>query len=183
MAKPDFIKTDPERALRDEGFRRGPAAKSIRPDIARGDASLKTLENIRISAICVARRTLTASPSKKCSMNALLNATKCIGIEELLPGSSCWVKYRQTIRFVKSLILFSVVLKLWTRLQSSISERRKSRTKLISRKICHFENDAKKFIKPNVGSTGQHVNGAGTGDLANNASRMKGGVFLGPASR
>ena len=46
----NIIKTDPERALGDEGFRRGPAAKSIRPDIARGDASLKTLENIKIGS-------------------------------------------------------------------------------------------------------------------------------------
>ena len=55
--KPDIVRTDPEGASRDQGFRRGLAAKSI-------DASWKTevlgktLDTIRQSAIRVARRPL-----------------------------------------------------------------------------------------------------------------------------
>ena len=40
--KPDIVRTDPEGAFRDQGFRRGLAAKSIRLDIDPGDASWKT---------------------------------------------------------------------------------------------------------------------------------------------
>ena len=62
--KPDNVRTDPELAFRDQGFRRGLAAKSIRLDIDLGDASWKTgvlgktLDTIKQSAIRVARRTL-----------------------------------------------------------------------------------------------------------------------------
>ena len=38
----DIVRTDPEGAFRDQGFRRGLAAKSTRHDIDRGDASWKT---------------------------------------------------------------------------------------------------------------------------------------------
>ena len=61
--KPDIVRTDPEGAFRDQGFRRGLAAKSIRLDIDPGDASWKTgvlgktLDTIKQSAIRVARRT------------------------------------------------------------------------------------------------------------------------------
>ena len=40
--KPNMVRSDPEGAFRDEGFRRGLAAKSIRLDIDPGDASWKT---------------------------------------------------------------------------------------------------------------------------------------------
>ena len=40
--KPDIVSTDPEGAFRDQRFRRGPAAKSIRLDTDPGDASWKT---------------------------------------------------------------------------------------------------------------------------------------------
>ena len=61
--KPDIVRTDPERAFRDQGFRRGLAAKSTRLDIDPGEASWqtgvlgKTLDAIKQSAIRVARRT------------------------------------------------------------------------------------------------------------------------------
>ena len=61
--KPDTVRTDPEGAFRDQGFRRGLAAKSIRLDIDAGDASWKTrvlgksLDTIKRSPIRVARRT------------------------------------------------------------------------------------------------------------------------------
>ena len=60
---PDIVRTDPEGAFRDQGFRRGLAARSIRLDIDPGDASWKTrvlwktLETIKQSAIHGARRT------------------------------------------------------------------------------------------------------------------------------
>ena len=56
--------SEPERAVRDQGFRRGLPAKSIRLDIDSGDASGKTgllgktLDTIKQSAIRVARRTV-----------------------------------------------------------------------------------------------------------------------------
>ena len=61
--KPNIVRTDPEGAFRDQGFRRGLAAKSIRLDIGPGDASWKTgvlgitLDTIKQPAIRVARRT------------------------------------------------------------------------------------------------------------------------------
>ena len=45
------------------------------------------------------------------------------------------------------------------------------RTKRTSKRSCHFENVAKKLIKPDHGGTGQQVNGAGIGDLANTVVR------------
>ena len=61
--QPDIVRPDPKGAFRDQGFRRGLAAKSIRLDIDHGDASWttrvhgKTLDTIKQSAIRVARRT------------------------------------------------------------------------------------------------------------------------------
>ena len=40
--KPNIVRTDPEGAFRDQGVRRGLAAKSIRLDIDLADASWKT---------------------------------------------------------------------------------------------------------------------------------------------
>ena len=63
FGKPNIVRTDLERDFRDQGFRRGLAAKSIRLDIDPGDASWKTrvlgknLDAIKLSAIRVARRT------------------------------------------------------------------------------------------------------------------------------
>ena len=61
--KPDIVRTDPEGAFRDQEFRSGLAAKSVRLDIDPGEASWKTgvlgktLDTIKQSAIRVARRT------------------------------------------------------------------------------------------------------------------------------
>ena len=58
--KPNTVRTDPEGAFRDQGFRHGLAAKSFRLDIDPGDASWKTgmlgktLDTIKQSAIRVA---------------------------------------------------------------------------------------------------------------------------------
>ena len=127
----------------------------------------KTLDTIKQAAIRVARRSPDSVTFKKPSMSAQLLTPTCIEIEDSLRGSCCLERHRHTSRFVKILILLSAVSKLWTRLQSSVSERRKSRRKRPSKRSCHFENVAKKFIKPDFGGIGQQVNGAGTGDLAN----------------
>ena len=61
--KPDVVRTDPDGVFPDQGFRRGPTAKSIRLDIDPGDASWKTgvlgktLDTIKQSAVRVAGRT------------------------------------------------------------------------------------------------------------------------------
>ena len=61
--KPDVVRTDPEGAFRDQGFRRALAAKSIYLDIDPEDASWKTrvlgktLDTIKQPAIRVARKT------------------------------------------------------------------------------------------------------------------------------
>ena len=62
FGKPDIVRTDPEGAFRDQGFRRGLAAKSIRLHIDPGEAWKtgvcgKTLDTMKQSAIRVARRT------------------------------------------------------------------------------------------------------------------------------
>ena len=61
--KPDIVRTDPEGAFRDQGYRRGLSAKSTRLDINPGDAFWKTgvlgktLDTIKQSAMRVAWRT------------------------------------------------------------------------------------------------------------------------------
>ena len=63
FGKPDIVRTNPEGAFRYQGFRRGLAAKSIPLDVDPGDASWKTgvlgktQDTIKQSAIRVARRT------------------------------------------------------------------------------------------------------------------------------
>ena len=134
----------------------------------------KTLDTIKQSAIRVARRT----PDSVTSQESLVTYFK---IEDSLCGSCCWERHRQTSQFAKILIWLSAVSKSWTKLQNSVSVWRKSLTKRTSKRSCHFENVAKKFIKPDFGGTGQQEHGAGIGDLANTkGSRMKGGVFFGP---
>ena len=65
---------------------------------------------------------------------------------------------------------------------AQLSVGKKNRTKRTSSKSCHFENGAKKFIKPDLGSDGQQKNGAGIERSGKHkSSRMKIGVFLGPA--
>ena len=78
---------------------------------------------------------------------------------------------RQTRQLAKILIWLSAVSNWWTKLRDSVSVRKKSRTKRTSRRSCHFENVAKRFIKPDLGDIGQQVNGVGIGDLANTRVR------------
>ena len=164
--KPDIVRTDPEGACRDQGFRRGLAAKSIRLDIdplgkrhGKQEFLGKPLIQSNRQQFVWLEELLTVSQFKKCWMTALLLTTTCIQID------------RQASRFVKILILLSAVLKLWTRLQCSVSERRKSLTKCTSKRSCLAENAAKKFIKPDLKSIAQPGNGVRTGDLANTSVR------------
>ena len=107
-------------------FDDGLAAKSIRLDVDPGDASWKTrvpgetLDTIKQAATRVSRR--NPDSVKKSSMSTQRLTTTCTQIEDSLRGSCCWERHRQTSRFVKILILLSVVSKLWTRLQSSALE-------------------------------------------------------------
>ena len=98
----------------------------------------------------------------------------------LARGSCCWERHRQTSRFAKILIWLSAVSKWWTKLRNSVSVWRKSRTRRTSRRSCHFENVAKRFIKPDLGGIGQQVNGAGIRDLANTrVPEWKAAFFVG----
>ena len=63
-------------------------------------------------------------------------------------------------------------------LRNSVSVWRKSHTRRTLRRNCHFENVAKKSIKPDLGDIGQQVNGAGIGDLANTRVREWKVVFF-----
>ena len=74
--KPNVIRTDREGAFRDQAFRRGLAAKSIRLDTDPGDASWKrgVLGNT-LQQNAWLEELLTVSQFKKSSMSALLLAT------------------------------------------------------------------------------------------------------------
>ena len=126
-SKPKDVRTHPEGAFRDQGFRRGLAAKSIRLDIDPGDASWKTgvlgktLDTIKHAAIRVARKTPDSVTIQEI-FDECTTAHNDIEIEDSLRGSCCWEKKRRTSRFARILILLSAVSKLWTRLRSSVSE-------------------------------------------------------------
>ena len=84
--KPNIIKTDPEGACRDQGFRRGLAVKSLRLDVDPGDASWKTgvlgktwIPSNRQPYVWH-EELLAVSQFKKCWMSALLLTTTCIQI-------------------------------------------------------------------------------------------------------
>ena len=126
--KPDFVITDPEGASRDQGFRRGLAAKSIRQLLIVGMRLGKQeclekhwIQSNRQQYVWL-KEHLTVSQVKKPLMSAPLLTTICIEIEDSLRGRFCWERHRQTSRFVKILIWLSAVSRLWTKLQSSVSE-------------------------------------------------------------
>ena len=176
--KPDIVRTDPEGAFRDQGFRRGLAAKSIRLDIDPGNASWKNMsswENPLIQPnsqqFVWLEGLLTVSRFKKSLMNALPLTVTYIETEDSLRGSCCWERHRPTRQLAKILIWLSAVSKWWTKLRNNVSVSRKSRIRRAWRRNCHFENVAKKFIKPDLGGIGQQVNGAGIGNLANTRVR------------
>ena len=107
--KPNIIRTDLEGAFRDQGFRRGLAAKSIRLDIDLGDASWKTGVLGKTLDVWL-EELLTVSQLKKSLMSALRLASK----SRILSVAAAAGK---TSRFFGS-----CSVKLWTRLQSSVFE-------------------------------------------------------------
>ena len=123
--KPDIVRTDPEGAFRDQGFRRGLAAKSIRLDIDPGEASWKTgvlgKTTINSQQFVWLEELLTVSRFKKSLMNALQLTMTYIETVDSLRGSCCWEKHRQTKQLVKILIWLSAVLNWWTKLRNSVS--------------------------------------------------------------
>ena len=147
-------------------------------DIDPGDASLENRsawENTgyhqTVSNTCGSKNSWQCHNSKKSLMNAPRLTMTYIEIQDLLRGGCFKERHRQTSQLAKILIWLSAVSKLWTKLQNSVSVCRKSRTKRTSKRNCHFENVTKKLIKPDLGSTGQQVNGAGVGDQANTRVR------------
>ena len=118
--KPDIVRTDLERAFRDQGYRRGLAAKSIRLDIDPGDASWKTgvLNSLQFVWL---EELLTMSQFKKSLMNALQLTMTYIETEDSLRGSCCWERHRPTRQLAKILIWLSAVSKWWTKLRNSVS--------------------------------------------------------------
>ena len=125
--KANIVSTDPEGAFRDQGFRRGLAAKSIRLDNAPGDASWKTgvlgktLGTIDRHQYVWLEELLTVSQFQKSLMDALRLTMTYIEIEDSLRGSCLWGRHRQTRQFAKILIWLSAASKLWTKLQHSVS--------------------------------------------------------------
>ena len=127
--KPDIVRTDPEGAFRrDQGFRRGLAAKSTRLDIDPGEASWKTgvlgktLETIKQSAIRVARRTpdgVTIQEIFDECTTAHNDLHRNRGV--FLRGSCCQERHRQTRQLAKILIWLSAVSNWWTKLRNSVS--------------------------------------------------------------
>ena len=96
--KPDIVRTDPEGAFRDQGFRRGLAAKSIRLDIDPGDASWKTgclgkpLIQSNSQQFVWLGELLTMSRFKKI-FDALQLTMTYIQTEDSLRGSCCWERH------------------------------------------------------------------------------------------
>ena len=125
--KPNIVRTDPDGAFRNQGFRRGLVAKSIRFDLD-GSASWKisvleeTLDTIKHAAIRVGRRTLDSV-----SIQAIFD--ECTVARNDLHGNRGFSPWQLLLGKTQSdkpicekiLILLSAVLKLWTRLQSSVS--------------------------------------------------------------
>ena len=91
--KADIVRTDPEGAFRDQGFRHCLAAKSIRLVI------------------------LGKRPGKQ----EFLGKPPCIETVDSLRGSCCWDKHRQTKQLVNILIWPSANLNWWTKLRNSAS--------------------------------------------------------------
>ena len=94
--KPVIVRTDPEGAFRDRGFRRGLAVKRKRLDIDPRDASWKTgvlgkpLIQSNSQQFVWLEELLTMSQFKKSFMNALQLTMTYIETEDSLRGSCCW---------------------------------------------------------------------------------------------
>ena len=126
--KPDVVRTDPEGAFRDQGFRRGLAAKSIRLDIDPGEASWKTgvlgkplIQSNSQQFVWLGRTPGNALNFKISLMNALQLTMTHIETEDSLRGSCCWERHRPTRQLAQILIWLSAVSKCWTKLRNSVT--------------------------------------------------------------
>ena len=108
----------------------------------------KTLDTIEQAAIRVARRTPDSVRFQEIFVectSAHNDLHRHRGV--VVPAGKNTVR---PSRCVKILILLNALLKLWTKPQSSVSVRKKSRTRRSLRRSCHIKN-IEKFIKPFVG--------------------------------
>ena len=175
--KPDIVRTDLEGAFRDQGFRRGLAAKSIRFDIDPGDASWKngvlgkTLDTIKQSAIRVARRTPDSVKIQqvfdKCTTaHNDLHRNRGFSPWQLLLGKTPTDK---AVCENPDLAQCSVEV---------VDEASKQRLHVKEESyMAHIEEELslqkrrKEIHQADLGDTGQQVNGAGIGGLANTRVR------------
>ena len=125
--KPNIIRTDPDGAFRNQGFRRGLVAKSISVDFD-GSASWKTsvlgetLDTIKHAAIRVGRRTLDSVAIQEIFDERTIARNDLHGNRGFSPWQLLLGKTPSDKPICeKILILLSAVLKLWTRLQSNVS--------------------------------------------------------------
>ena len=102
---PNIVRTDPEGAFRDQGLRRGLAAKSTVLTLMLGtrpgkqECLGKHWIPSNSQQYVWLEELLTVSHFKKSLMNALLLTMTHIEIEDSLRGSCCWERHRQTSRF------------------------------------------------------------------------------------
>ena len=118
--KPDIERTDPEGAFRDQGFRCGLAAKSIRLDIRQGFFGKHWIQSNSQQFVWL-EKFHKVSQFTKSLMNALQPTMTKIETENSLRGSCWWERHRRTSQFSKILIWLNAVSKLWTKLRSSAS--------------------------------------------------------------
>ena len=123
----------------------------------------------------------TVSQFKKSLMNALHLTMTYIETEDSLRGSCCWERHQQTSQVAKILIWLSAVSKLWTKLRHSVSVKDESynaynEEELSLRKRRKEIHQARPWRH---WATGERCWYWRFGKYK--GSRMKGGVFLGPA--
>ena len=171
--KPNIIRTDPEGPFRDQGFRRGVAAKRIRLDIGPGDASWKTsvlrktLDTSKQEAIRVARRTTDSVTIEEIS-------GECTAAHNDLHrnrGFSAWQLLLGKTPSDKSICESPDLAQCSVEVADEAAEQR-LRVKEESYKA-HIEEELslrkrrKEIHQARFGGIGQQVNSADTGDLAN----------------
>ena len=161
--KPNIVRTDPDGAFRDQGFRRGLAAMSIRLDIDPGEASWrtgvlgKTLDTIKQSAVRVARRT-----PDSVTIQEIFD--ECIGAHNDLHrirGFCPWqllLGKTPTDKSVCENLDLAQCRSCGRSCRTASPCEGKVVQKCTSKRNCLFENAAKKFFKPDLGGTGQQVN-------------------------
>ena len=106
--KPNVVRTDPERAFRDQEVRRGLDAKSIRLDSDPGTRPGKHWIPSNSQQYVWLEEVLTVSQFKKSLINALLLTMTHIEIEDSLRGSWCWRRSCKTASACEGSVVQSV---------------------------------------------------------------------------